>query len=380
MSSQQVTLIVVAVVLIVVLLVLVIYFAVNGKRGKHIAQPTQISESPAVRSALQERNPVYRSHFNTMLPGSVSVSPGVDHVTTTVDLRKHLRRGDPIKVGAQIFIVDDSQYLDESGEARYVRAFTATEVPLGQEGSWVDEHGRTHTVNPQVAGKILSSGEGIPMYTTSWNHLGTHRWAGPRGGAVGHWKGSRWHFGGVGPNGFAPTWLGPGGKRMKQPSDAGEGCDGDFCVDGIVPQPESVDHVPETADSHNRLDVSGVAKEEGLPPPDFNRRFTGHLEKAVPTTIPFPAPKPQEEPDPLNELFNQPMDDYKAPPPDPNVGGMGSAVPHRPGFREQPASSGNDFEVSSPPEQPQKRMLTYESGKRVVIPMVDAGEGMTIDI
>ena len=135
--------------------------------------------------------------FSRVLPGSVSVRQYGTSVQTTADLRPFLRRGDPIKIGPQIFTVDSNP----------TRPFTDRTLPL-------DGPGRLE--GPDAAG--------VTAYTCDQVNLPGNRWSGPRGGAIGYWddKG-KWQPGycfGAAPHWYSPLFMGAACSQHEGPSPA----------------------------------------------------------------------------------------------------------------------------------------------------------------
>jgi hypothetical protein len=149
--------------------------------------------------------------FNRVLPGSVTVPLQGTNLITTHDLRGYVSRGDPIKVGPQIFTV--SKDLS--------RPYTPTELPLDTATMWIDDKGLQHPAPGYLLGRAQS---GVTVYTCDTCELPGNRWTGPRGGAIGYWdlKGN-WHEGncdGECPYWYSPLFLGPRCQQQEGPSPA----------------------------------------------------------------------------------------------------------------------------------------------------------------
>jgi hypothetical protein len=133
--------------------------------------------------------------FSRVLPGAASVRKYHSEVATSADLRPFLRRGDPLKIGPQLFTVD----VDTR------RPFTATSVPLDGvlEGPGAD---------------------GVTLYTCDQANLPGNRYTGPRAGAIGYWgNGGAWHEGYcMEPvaHWYSPLWMGDACKQKEGPSPA----------------------------------------------------------------------------------------------------------------------------------------------------------------
>jgi hypothetical protein len=149
--------------------------------------------------------------FNRVLPGSVTVPLQGTNLITTHDLRGYVSRGDPVKVGPQIFVV--SKDLS--------RPYTPTEMPLDTATMWIDDDGLQHPAPGYLLGPAQS---GVTVYTCDTCELPGNRWTGPRGGAIGYWdlKGS-WHEGncvGDCPYWYSPLYMGPRCQQQEGPSPA----------------------------------------------------------------------------------------------------------------------------------------------------------------
>jgi hypothetical protein len=208
---------------------------VRGSHQLRMAKPI-IKRRPG--PALAKMPGVHMSNFTAVLPGGADVKRGETRLATSVDLRPYLRRGDPVKVGPQLFVVDTEtlrgDHVAGLKEQDYKQAFTATSLPLGSNGFWEDAKHRKYAVLAQNRGRLRGfAAEGVPVYTAGWVSEGTHRWVGPRGGAVGYWgKGGEWVVGdclGACKHWYSPLWLGPKGKQMVLDIDLYVGCDGDYC-------------------------------------------------------------------------------------------------------------------------------------------------------
>lgn len=149
--------------------------------------------------------------FNRVLPGSVTTPLQGTNLITTHDLRDYVSRGDPIKVGPQIFVV--SKDLS--------RPFTPTELPLDTATMWIDQNGLQHPAPGYLLGPAQS---GVTVYSCDTFELPGNRWTGPRGGAIGYWdsKGT-WHEGncvGNCPYWYSPLYMGPRCQQYEGPSPA----------------------------------------------------------------------------------------------------------------------------------------------------------------
>jgi hypothetical protein len=149
--------------------------------------------------------------FTRVLPGSVTVPLQGTNLITTHDLRNYVSRGDPIKVGPQIFTV--SKDLS--------RPYTATDLPLDTANMWIDAKGMQHPAPGYLLGPAQS---GVTVYTCDTCELPGNRWTGPRGGAIGYWdiKGN-WHEGncaGDCPYWYSPLYMGPKCQQQEGPSPA----------------------------------------------------------------------------------------------------------------------------------------------------------------
>lgn len=148
--------------------------------------------------------------FDRVLPGSASVVQGGTDVQTSQDLRPFVSRGDPIKVGPQLFIV--------STDLR--RPFTSSTLPLDTSTSWISVvDGTVHSAPGKLLGPTHSQ---VMLYTCDITQFPYNTWTGPRGGAVGYWDDAgKWHAGdcpGKCPQWYSPLFLGPGGKQVNGPS------------------------------------------------------------------------------------------------------------------------------------------------------------------
>ena len=185
------------------------------RRGHSTSKPQQIS----------------RSNFTTVLPGVVDVVSGEYALKSSHDLRNYLTRGDPVKIGPQLFIVDmetkTGAFQKGLSEKHYKQRFTASSVPLGTNNQKGGSGGHPRGLNgPSV--------QGVSLYTTQWVSDGLHTWTGPAGGVVGYWDpGGEWIDGECPANvnhGYLPVWFGPSGKQiMELNADMALGCDGDYC-------------------------------------------------------------------------------------------------------------------------------------------------------
>jgi hypothetical protein len=237
-----VTIIVVSVVLGLAVIALITVAAVSASKSKN--QKVKVYyRGEGVRMAATKRRVNMKPQtwcigtFNRVLPGSVAVVQGATEVQTSVDLRPALARGDPIKIGPQVFTISQDMR----------RPFTASQVPLDTSTTWISEHdGVTHA----APGKLLGpSNMHVTAYTCDSVELPYNQWTGPRGGAIGYWDSKgRWHDGdcpGKCPQWYSPLFLGPGGKQMDAPSPATlakvktgkvEGVEGEEAVDAPPPQ------------------------------------------------------------------------------------------------------------------------------------------------
>lgn len=151
--------------------------------------------------------------FSKILPGSASVIHGDTNLITTHDIRPYISRGDPIKVGAQLFLIDK----DTS------RAFTETMVPLEPSLQWRDHNGKLYDSPGRLIGP---SAQNITLFTYEMASLPKNKWKGPRGGAIGYWdKTGKWIDGTCfgkcirkcSSYWYSPLWIGANGVQYNGP-------------------------------------------------------------------------------------------------------------------------------------------------------------------
>jgi hypothetical protein len=254
-------------ILIIILLAIIVYLlcrnsavmvaeiVVDESAAPHFettAAAQRLRTSQQVRAALpkrKQRDPwltpppvrhtnISRSHFTSVLPGTVDVVPGKYHLRSSLDLRKYLSRGDPVKIGPQVFTIDmetkDGRFQSGLSERHYKQRFTANRVPLGK--LQMHEH---------HSGLIGPPAQGVHLYTTQWVQEGIHEWTGPSGGMIGYWESphGKWIHGDCPPDvnhGYLPIWFGPHGKQITTLNiNTMLGCDGDYC-----PEPRLFLNVP----------------------------------------------------------------------------------------------------------------------------------------
>lgn len=150
--------------------------------------------------------------FNRVLPGSLHVSKDNTFVLSSVDLRPVLRRGEPIKIGPQVFVVDP----DVS------RPFTENTVPLDTATHFTTPDGRTLPAPGRLLGPTAS---GITGYVCDMFELPYNEWDGPRGGAVGHWDAAgNWQAGECDSasclHWYSPLFMGMSCMQVEAPSPA----------------------------------------------------------------------------------------------------------------------------------------------------------------
>lgn len=171
---------------------------------------------PPMRMALRKRrwNATPRTFsvgdFSRILPGSISVERGDTFVRSSIDLRPFLQRGDPVKIGPQVFVVD----TDER------KLFTEDNVPLGREYVWADANGGSHATTGGVL--IGPDVDSTTLFTCEFTEQPGNKWNGPTGGAIGFWdsKGN-WRDGdcdGRCPQWYSPLWMGENGEQHGGPS------------------------------------------------------------------------------------------------------------------------------------------------------------------
>ena len=212
-----VTIIVVSIVLGLAVIALITVAAVSASKSQD--QKVKVYyRGEGVRMAATKRRVNMKPQtwcigtFNRVLPGSVVVVQGATEVQTSVDLRPALARGDPIKIGPQLFTISQDMR----------RPFTASQVPLDTSTTWISEQdGVTHAAPGRLLGPTNMH---VTAYTCDSVELPYNQWTGPRGGAIGYWDSKgRWHDGdcpGKCPQWYSPLFLGPGGKQMDAPSPA----------------------------------------------------------------------------------------------------------------------------------------------------------------
>lgn len=130
--------------------------------------------------------------FSRILPGAASVNRHDSHLVTSADLRPFLKRGDPVKVGPQLFTVDTDP----------ARPYTATTVPL--DG---------YLEGPSASGVVVTTCDQV--------ELPGNKYTGPRGGAIGYWQGTSWHEGyclDPVPHWYSPLWMGHACAQKEGPS------------------------------------------------------------------------------------------------------------------------------------------------------------------
>lgn len=212
-KSLVITIIVVSVVLFAAIITLVVLAAVKSKKGSKVKM---YYRGQGVRMAGVKRRTNTSptswciGSFDRVLPGSGSVVQGGTDVQTSQDVRPFISRGDPIKIGPQIFIV--------STDLR--RPFTPSTLPLDTSTNWISvTDGKMHHGPGKLVGPTNTQ---IIMYTCDTVQLPYNTWTGPRGGAIGYWDESgKWNPGncpGQCPQWYSPLFLGPGGKQMNGPS------------------------------------------------------------------------------------------------------------------------------------------------------------------
>ena len=174
---------------------------------------------------LDKKSHISKSHFTSVLPGNVAVTPSTYYLESSHDLRRYLTRGDPVKIGPQLFIIDTETKRGDFklglSERHYKQAFTSNRVPLG----------KTADISGGLIGPLV---QGVSLYTTEWVSDGRHTWTGPSGGAIGYWASNGEWVNGDCPakfnHGYLPLWLGPKGKVVKELDiNLLLGCDGNYC-------------------------------------------------------------------------------------------------------------------------------------------------------
>lgn len=174
---------------------------------------------------LDKKSHISKSHFTSVLPGNVAVTPSTYYLESSHDLRRYLTRGDPVKIGPQLFIIDTETKRGDFklglSERHYKQAFTSNRVPLG----------KTADISGGLIGPLV---QGVSLYTTEWVSDGRHTWTGPSGGAIGYWESNGEWVNGDCPakfnHGYLPLWLGPNGKVVKELDiNLLLGCDGNYC-------------------------------------------------------------------------------------------------------------------------------------------------------
>lgn len=200
------------------LLIATVVFLVSGadQSGKRTIKRYYRGEGVRLASTKRKLNTRPRAWhigtFNRVLPGSLHVVKGNSMVLSSRDLRPVLRRGEPIKIGPQIFVVD----TDES------RPFTENTVPLDTATHFTTPDGRTLP----APGKLLGpTAAGITGYVCDTFELPHNEWHGPRGGAVGYWdEAGNWQQGECDPaaclHWYSPLFMGSACTQMEAPSPA----------------------------------------------------------------------------------------------------------------------------------------------------------------
>lgn len=200
------------------LLIATVVFMVSGadKCGKRKIKRYYRGEGVRMAAAKRKLNTRPRAWhigtFNRVLPGSLHIIQDNNMVLSSVDLREFLRRGEPIKIGPQIFVVD----TDES------RPFTHNTIPLDTSTHFTLPDGRTLPAPGRLVGPTSS---GVTGFVCDLFELPYNEWRGPRGGALGYWdEAGNWQAGECDAanclHWYSPLFMGSSCVQVEAPSPA----------------------------------------------------------------------------------------------------------------------------------------------------------------
>lgn len=312
MDGVTIAILVIATVLGITLIAVIAVVGANYSKSKKVKR---YYRGEGVRLASQKRRfnlaPASWSigTFNRVLPGGAATTHNETFLLTNQDWRPFVARGDPVKVGPQVFMV--SKDLS--------RAFTDSYVPLDTSTEWIDDQGRRFA----TPGKLLGpSQEGVTVYTCDSCELPNNLWKGPRGGAIGYWdRAGVWHEGSCTSecaHWYSPVWMGvacvqhdgpsPGTLAKVQTRELQKGGKGGKKGDSGGSSDVADEEVQEVQGGQQQHSRPVQHQPRPRPPPQHQP----HHQARAHVVAPSPPPPPQQHWAPQPEHHAHPMQQHHA--------------------------------------------------------------------